>query len=361
MNRGTDWTPASEPTREPSTGPTTETAAGPTSGTTTRAPLRAPAPPGAARDAAARELVASLLGLAVGTGALLLLLTLARQASTLVPGAARPDDVLLVLLAWTGVGLAAWLVLGSLLAALALLPGAAGRLAAEVAQQVTPLAVRRALTFVLGAAVGSCALPAAPVSNAATAPVAAGRGSLDAFPGATRGGPTPGFTPTDGHGPDRPENRAAASRSRLGEGPGFLPTRGQPVTSHGSPTPAITAAAPAPGPGYVPTAPPPIHDADRPQLLAPVPRVAVSTHDLVTVHRGDSLWSVAARHLGPRASDAQVAHEWPRWYAANRAVIGADPDVLVPGQQLRPPTALDDQATGATVHTTTAVAAGARR
>ena len=29
--------------------------------------------------------------------------------------------------------------------------------------------------------------------------------------------------------------------------------------------------------------------------------------------------------------------EWPRWYAANREVVGADPDLLVPGQQLAPP------------------------
>ncbi|XGX77854.1 hypothetical protein LQK93_00632 [Terrabacter sp. BE26] len=313
-----------------------------------------------------------MLGLAVGTVALLLLLTLARQASTLVPGAARPDDVLLVLLAWTGVGLAAWLVLGSLLSALALLPGAAGRLAAEVAQRVTPLAVRRALTFVLGAAVGSCALPAAPVANAASAPVAAGSDRLGRLPGATRGGPTPGFTPTDGPDLDLSSNGAAPSRSRLGEGPGFLPTPGQPGTSHPGPAPAhLTAPAPAPGPGYLPTAPPPVHDADRPHLLAPVPRVAVSTHDLVTIHRGDSLWSLAARHLGPGASDAQVAHEWPRWYAANRAVIGEDPDVLVPGQQLRPPSAVDDRSTGATVPGATvpgatapgatAVAPGARR
>jgi nucleoid-associated protein YgaU len=80
--------------------------------------------------------------------------------------------------------------------------------------------------------------------------------------------------------------------------------------------------------------------ADRTRLLAPSPRPTAGTHDVVTVHRGDSLWAVAARHLGPGAGDAQIAHEWPRWYAANRDVIGDDPDLLVPGQQLRPPAAL---------------------
>lgn len=37
-------------------------------------------------------------------------------------------------------------------------------------------------------------------------------------------------------------------------------------------------------------------------------------------------------------SSAEVAHEWPRWYAANRAVIGGDPDRIQPGQRLTPPT-----------------------
>jgi nucleoid-associated protein YgaU len=59
----------------------------------------------------------------------------------------------------------------------------------------------------------------------------------------------------------------------------------------------------------------------------------------VVVRRGDSLWDLAARHLGPDASAADVAAAWPRWYAANRHVIGPDPDLLLPGQRLVPPEA----------------------
>jgi nucleoid-associated protein YgaU len=44
-----------------------------------------------------------------------------------------------------------------------------------------------------------------------------------------------------------------------------------------------------------------------------------------------------ARHLGPDATDAEVAAQWPRWHAANRSVIGDDPDLLLPGQVLRAP------------------------
>ncbi len=58
---------------------------------------------------------------------------------------------------------------------------------------------------------------------------------------------------------------------------------------------------------------------------------------IVVVRRGDCLWTLAARHLGPGASPARVAAQWPRWWQANRARIGADPDLLLPGTRLRVP------------------------
>ncbi|WP_030150001.1 LysM peptidoglycan-binding domain-containing protein [Oerskovia turbata] len=57
----------------------------------------------------------------------------------------------------------------------------------------------------------------------------------------------------------------------------------------------------------------------------------------VVVLRGDSLWSLAARALGEGATDAQVAAEWRRWYAANAEIIGQDPDLIRPGQVLQAP------------------------
>ncbi|SNC71501.1 LysM domain-containing protein [Kytococcus aerolatus] len=57
----------------------------------------------------------------------------------------------------------------------------------------------------------------------------------------------------------------------------------------------------------------------------------------VTVRTGDTLWELAARHLGEDASPARIAHEWPRWYAENRELVGEDPDLLQPGTELRVP------------------------
>jgi hypothetical protein len=57
----------------------------------------------------------------------------------------------------------------------------------------------------------------------------------------------------------------------------------------------------------------------------------------VVVQPGDTLWSLSAAHLGPDASDAEVAVYWPRLYATNRDRVGADPDLIEAGQQLTLP------------------------
>ena len=56
---------------------------------------------------------------------------------------------------------------------------------------------------------------------------------------------------------------------------------------------------------------------------SPVRRVPVRT---VVVRPGDCLWSIAARDLGPGASDAAVDARWRAIYAANHALVGPDPD-----------------------------------
>lgn len=59
----------------------------------------------------------------------------------------------------------------------------------------------------------------------------------------------------------------------------------------------------------------------------------------VTVLAGDTLWDIASQQLGPTASDVDVALHWPRWYEANKAQIGENPHVLLPGQILKAPSA----------------------
>lgn len=87
-------------------------------------------------------------------------------------------------------------------------------------------------------------------------------------------------------------------------------------------------------------APPPSTSKGRIALVAAAPRTPAGVgpdDDMVVVRRGDTLWDITARHLGPGAGPAEIAAEWPRWYDANRAQIGADPALIVPGTRLRPP------------------------
>jgi nucleoid-associated protein YgaU len=52
------------------------------------------------------------------------------------------------------------------------------------------------------------------------------------------------------------------------------------------------------------------------------------------VRPGDSLWSIAQAHP---AEDVDVERRWRAIWAANRDVVGADPDLIHPGQALRLP------------------------
>ncbi len=56
----------------------------------------------------------------------------------------------------------------------------------------------------------------------------------------------------------------------------------------------------------------------------------------VQVKPGDSLWSIAADVLGT-ADPARIARYWPRIHRANRQVIGANPNLIFPGQILELP------------------------
>jgi LysM repeat protein len=57
----------------------------------------------------------------------------------------------------------------------------------------------------------------------------------------------------------------------------------------------------------------------------------------IVVNPGDSLWSISSASLGPAATNAQIAAEWPRWYEANAATIGSDPQLIRAGITLVAP------------------------
>jgi hypothetical protein len=70
------------------------------------------------------------------------------------------------------------------------------------------------------------------------------------------------------------------------------------------------------------------------------PAAAESAGEHVVV-AGDCLWRIAENRLlatGARPTAADVAAAVDRWWTANADVIGPDPDLIHPGQVLRPPT-----------------------
>ena len=260
-----------------------------------------------------RSLV-TLRGVAVVAGAAALSTWLWQITSDAGQAAARgvpvrPDEGLAAIAACAALAAVAWLALGVLLELLSQVPGAVGRAASRVAGALTPRLLRRAAGAILGVGLAAGVLPGASVASPVTA--------VHAAPAPL---PDPGFAPL----PD----------------PGWAPPAGAPrAPDHRATDSAPPAVAPTvPGQGWVPS-PPAIRAHPDVRVLSPAPRPDTA-HDApaeVVVRRGDSLWSIAARHLGPAVSDGEIARAWPAWFEANRGVIGDDPDLLRPGQVLRPP------------------------
>lgn len=207
--------------------------------------------------------------------------------------------------------LAGWLTLVVALALAARLPGRLGRAARLLRDRVTPAIVRRWAALVLGASVAATVLPGTAVAQS----VRAGGPDEDRAP-------DPGWAPAPA--PTGSSDRAA---------PTDLPAPGWTATSTSTP-----AAPTATAPGWTPQRPPARHHTD-PGLLAGRPP---APDDEVVVHRGDSLWSIAARHLGPDATAEEISRAWPRWYSANAHRIGEDPHLILPGTRLTPPTRHDE-------------------
>jgi hypothetical protein len=194
-----------------------------------------------------------------------------------------PDGLVLVLvpvLAWL---CWAWGAVGLLLTAVSTVPGAAGRLAGWLLGRVLPGSARRAAALALGLGLGTVApIALLPVGHPLVA-------------------------------------SAAAEEVGAADGPVLLDRPTAPASDVVPDWPT--------GPAGPPGVPP------------DWPHVAPGEHVVV---RGECLWDIARDRLqqqahGAPVTAAEVARATRDWWQANASVIGPDPDLLLPGQVLRPP------------------------
>lgn len=220
-------------------------------------------------------------------------------------GPADVATVLVALVAVAGWALLGWLVVIAGLQLLSAIPGCTGRLASGLASALAPIAVRRGLAVLLGLSLTTSAPATAWAAAATPATAAPAVPAAAAAPGAA----------------DLPDLDWPVARTLAGPAEPAPPGPAGPLgTVEAAVEPAPTTAGPPAG--------------DR----AARSRRATSPDTAHVVAPGESLWSIAADHLGPAADASRVAATWPRWWQANRADIGANPHLIHPGTRLIPPT-----------------------
>jgi nucleoid-associated protein YgaU len=245
------------------------------------------------------SLVGSVVLLLAGVLSQVATATAGAWADVAAPGPARPEDVVGALAGTAALVLVVWLMLAVVVSFVA----AVVPRAVPLGRLLAPSLVRHLVAALVGVAI--VATPAradtvvtCPPAGAAGRPVVV----ADAVAEASVPPLDPGWLPT---APVSPAVGADLS-------PGWLPTvpATQPVRREGADPSLVTAAR---------------------------RRTGVVLDEQVVVRRGDTLWSLSERVLGPAASVAQVAQLWPRWYSANETVLTGGPDHLLPGMRLTPP------------------------
>jgi LysM repeat protein len=216
-----------------------------------------------------------------------------------------------------GLLVAVWLACSALVATMCLLVRVAGttwRTGERFVHRYAPQVVRKALVLAVGAGIG-----------------------LGIASGATAAAPEPAPTVT------------TSGSSTSAVGPAVLDDLGwvvtEPAETPHQPTPTAveeTGTALLAGTTTVTASPEGAPTLDTAAATTLVESAA--TPGTVVVESGDSLWAIAARHLPPDASDAQIAAAWPRWYEANAVEIGADPDLIRQGQVLVAPASVAEAA-----------------
>ncbi|AZI57485.1 hypothetical protein EH165_04215 [Nakamurella antarctica] len=276
---------------------------------------------------------------------------------TAVHGANAALETAILLLACATVWLLlCWLTLSAGLALMVTaLPRTSAVVAGALLRRVTPLAARRMLLMAIGTGAVAGLTACAPASNNDSFSLVAPQSAS-----ATAGEESLGHAGPGGVPPDRQtflwnaDWPSAANQVGIEAAPAIQDA--QPAAAEVGPTP-----------------PPPLADVDWPtspatQATSPDgidgAKAAVSgatdlaggagdtstadaadpliegatSLDPVTVLAGDSLWSIAADHLSPGASDEQIDSCWRAWYVANSTVIGPSPDAIDVGMKLMPPT-----------------------
>ncbi|WP_031090650.1 transglycosylase family protein [Streptomyces sp. NRRL WC-3549] len=126
----------------------------------------------------------------------------------------------------------------------------------------------------------------------------------------------------DGQGPGAwPACSVRAGLTRGGDAPDIVPQTQRTRPVDGAKTASAKSAAPKAATSAPGTAKPAQKKAE-----AASPTSVPGARDSYTVARGDSLSGIA--------STERVKGGWERLYAANRTVVGSDPDLILPGQRL---------------------------
>jgi resuscitation-promoting factor RpfA len=292
------------------------------------------------RNVARRPALAPRIrGLALAASAVIVLTALslrlgamdrAAWRSVLQPGPASLDQALAALAGTLALVLVIWLLAAlvlSLLAALASGTSALSLATADLARLLAPVILRNAVAALLGVAIAASPAAAADAVHPHRTASQSGTAVQIARPLVAEPGLSPAWVPlrkasVAAAGVTNADHLTSAASQATDESevradpellPGWIP--GRPVS------PSLTKVA---------------STELAPVVTAPT-RARVDPDDQIVVRRGETLWDIAARHLGTGATDGEIASEWPHWFTANRAVIGADPDHLIPGERLRAP------------------------
>jgi nucleoid-associated protein YgaU len=307
------------------------------------------------RPVAAIALAGTSLIAAAAVGSIFLRTSLDAWTTIVAPGPAGPADGILLMTGLAGTFTSLWLGLGMTLAALSALPGELGLLCRRLAGRVAPVAVRKVVAFLLGTTLTAALVPGTAIAGisheaARGAVVATAQEAKRASSEVAVAAPDASFRSVSG----RPPGDTAVAVQAL-YGHTVVAVQAVPAATHVPATPRTPAATHVPDTPRIPAAPvvgvvPAVRestDAAPSPAWSPKrggsrvrPALRTSAHartDTVVVLRGDTLWSIAARHLSPAANAAAIEVEWHRWLATNRDVIGDDADLILPGQLLSPP------------------------